>query len=587
MLRDVGVKPKLVAGALGVLIIALIAAACGGGATATPPPTASQPAAAATKAPQGTPTPQATSAPTPVPRPTAAPTPTPVPIKRGGVMASSILAEPPPWNILQGPITNSFPLFQPVLSSLVQFDMVNRKIVGDLAQSWDVSSDGTKITFHLRDGVTWHDGTALKASDVKFNLDAVFFATLGFSSHLKGFFNVAKSVEASDDRTVVITLTQPSNSFFSHLTHGMMVNYPPQVSQDDLKTGKVIGTNAFTWSKYEKGVKLEERAYPKYWDKGLDGGPLPYLDGIDWFVISDTATSVAAFRTGKVDLFDPLNGTALTGHIDELKSAIPGLITATDLSSWRMILINSKPPLDNVNLRKAIQIGIDRTEFVTVGLQGLGVPAGFVMKPGDSGGLWGSTLAQQKTLPGLNADNHAQDIATAAQLLKQAGYDDKNPVKLTMNVLSISGFSQEATVIATELNKIKGFQITIEPESVASEAQRLVVGGNFQIIYRAFAIAVDDPADTIGTFWTSNAPRNYPQWIDDTVDKLYNEQETTSDAAKRRATVQQLEARIYDQAYNVVAGWGASPWAINPKTKNVFRAGPFTNTGRYDKTWLD
>ncbi|MBI3744246.1 MAG: ABC transporter substrate-binding protein, partial [Chloroflexi bacterium] len=351
MVRRLRLTRIAMIGLVMAVVTGLIGAACGGGSSNTPTPAPTATTAA-------TPTKAATAVPTPTSVP---PTATPLPIKRGGILRSSILAEPTAnaWNILQGPTTNSFPLFEPVLSSVVQFDIASQKVIGDLAESWTTSGDGTVITFKIRDGVTWHDGVPLKASDIKYNMDATFFGTLGFNSQFVGFFGAAKSVEAPDARTVVLTLTRPSNSFFSHLTHGMMLNYPPQVPQDELKAGKVIGTNAYTWANYQKNIKLEERAYAKYWDKGLDGKPLPYLDGIDWFVIGDTQASIAAFRTGQVDMLDPLNGTALIGHIDEFKAAIPGLIAQTSFTSWRMILTNSTPPLDNVNVRKAIAIGID------------------------------------------------------------------------------------------------------------------------------------------------------------------------------------------------------------------------------------
>ncbi|MBI3743046.1 MAG: hypothetical protein HY261_01990 [Chloroflexi bacterium] len=557
-------------------VAALIVGACGGGSSNTPAPVAT-----ATKAPVA-----ATA--TPIPAPTAVPTPTAVPVKRGGTLKLRITMDPQPWNVLQGPVTTSFPVFLPVLSTLVQLDRDAGKITPDLAQSWSTSGDGKTITFKLRPGVTWHDGAPLKAADVKVNLDAVFFKTLGFTSHLQGFFTAADSTAAPDDSTVVVTLKQPSNSFFQHFTHPMFANYAPQVSQTDLATGKVVGSNAYTWTNWQKGVQITERAYPKYNVNGVDGKALPYMDELDWFIIPDSTADLAAFRTGKLDVFDQLDAAALTGHLDELSGSIPGLsIAGKSYDSWRMVIVKNRPPFDNVLVRQALNIGIDRQAFVDAALSGAGVAHGYALVAKDLGGLWAPSSADLQKLPGMNPATRQQDLAQASALLKQAGYDENRPLKATMYVVASGVFPTEATVALAGLNAIKGLKIDLVPEESAKHNQRLVLNGDFDLIYRPFALTVDDPSDTIGLFWTSTASRNYSGWNDPTIDQLFNEEETTTDANLRAQDISKLLVRVYDQAYNVFLAWGSTSYIGRPDVKGVPGGGSYANHWRYDKAWLN
>ncbi len=554
------------------LVVALIVAACGGDdATPTPrPPTA-------------TPVPQATATPTP------APTPTPVSrIKRGGILRSRVGINPNPWNTLEGPISASFPLFQPVMSSLIQFDMVKNEIKGDLAESWTISDDGLTIIFNLRPGVTWHDGKPFTAQDAKFNLDTVFFESLGFKSHLKTFFSAVDTVEAVDDATIKLTLSRPSNSMFATFTHGMMLNYAPHVSQDDLKKGNVVGTNAFQWTSFQRDSKIEQRANPNFYVNGEDGKPLPYLDGIDWFVIVDSALHIAAFRTGEIDAFDGNDATALTSVLDAVKGDVPGLRVGATATSWRMILIKNRAPFDDIRVRKAMQIGINRQDFVDAAFEGNGFPSGLAITPKDAGGVWGLSGEEEKRFPGLDPATHDADAAEAERLLKEAGFDKDNPLKATVNVISFGAFSAEAVVAVTLLNKIPGFALEINVEDVGTQAQRLVVpGGEFDLIYRPFAAALDDPVHTFGLFWITSGSRNYGEFSDPEIDALFTEQENTTDPARRRAAINEMLELAYDQATYVILGWASTPWVIKPEVKGLVLGSAFSNRGRYDTTWLD
>jgi len=557
------------------VVVALVVAACGGGEEEpTPAPTPTTPPPAATA--------------TPRPAPTVAPTPTPILPKRGGILRTRLIADPNPWNILRGPVTTTFPVFLPVLSSLVQFDLEKKQIVGDLAESFEFSGDGKQATFKIRRGVAWHDGRPLTAADIKFNLDSVFFATQGFRSHLQASLDAAAQVDLVDDATLRITLKRASNSFFASMVHAMNVVYPPHVAEAELSQGKVVGSNAFRWTDWRKGSKIELRSSPTFYGKGVDGRPLPYLDGIDWFMIGDTAPHLAALRTGQIDVFDKLNNTGLVGQVENIKKDIPGLIAGSTTGSWRMLLLKNKPPFSDIRVRKAIQLGLDRQEFVAAALGGLGVPAGMASSPANVGGLWGPLMSEQLRLPGINPSTKAQDIAEAVRLLREAGFTKDSPIRASVTVTAAGVFKEEAVVPVTQLNRLEGFRTELKPEESGVHNQRLVVpGGQFDIIYRPFTSAIDDPSGTIGTFWTTTASRNYGEWVDPQVQAWYDEQETTRDAARRRQLVRDIHDRLYDQAYNIVIAFAETPWVLRPDVKGLLGFGSYDNSGRFDIVWLD
>jgi len=560
-----------------LVVVAIVIAACGGGDEEEP-----------TRAPQPT-TPPATT-PTPTAAPTVPPTPTPILPKRGGILRTRITFSPTApshWDLLRGPINSGFPLFQPVLSSLVQLDQETQKVVGDLAQSWEFSPDGKQVTFKLRPGVTWHDGTALKASDIKSNWDVILKETLGFKSHFQSLVSAADGTEALDDATFRIILKRPSNSFFRTLAHGLMVNYQPAVSRDELQKGKVVGTNAFVWTKSDL-TKIEERRYPNYWDKGADGKPLPYLDGIDWNVIADRTLHNAAFRTGQIDAIDHIDSPTLD-DVANIKKDIPNLVVGSASDSWRMVLIKNRAPWTNIAVRKALQIASDRQVFVDAALKGSATPAGYVMSPKGFGGAWGPTLDEQQKLPGINPRTRQQDLVEAERLMASAGFSAASPLKVTIHVVGSGTFPDEAVVWASQTTKdLKSIQIEVKAEEAAIHNRRLVVpGGDFDMIYRPFAQAFDDPSQTVGLFWTSTASRNYGEWKDAQIDAWYDEQETTTNSARRAELMNQIQQRLYDQSYNLVLGWAATAWVKRPDVKGLFLGGAFSNRGRYDKTWFD
>ena len=160
-----------------------------------------------------------------------------------------------------------------------------------LALSWDTSKDGKTVTFKLRQGVYFHDGTPFNAQAVKSNLDNLIppKATI-----LPGI----TSVDVVDDYTVKLNLPSYNNLIFYHLALNLATYmYSPEAltkNGADWATTHPVGTGPFMLKEYEPNTSLKLVKNPNYWDKGL-----PYLDGIEIAMVPDPMTQMLAFKSGQ------------------------------------------------------------------------------------------------------------------------------------------------------------------------------------------------------------------------------------------------------------------------------------------------
>src|SRR4026207_2280231 len=194
-------------------------------------------------------------------------------------------------------------------------------VVGDAAESWQVSSDYLTYTFKLRPSVLFHDGTPVDAAAVKFSIDRL--KDPATKSGMRAFYDPVHSVEVLDPRTVQVRLKQPY-AFFLHPLAAYrtgLVLYSPtataKFSLEDRKQGKpgaVVGCGPFRLVEWVKGGHLVMERFDKYFVPGL-----PYLDRVIIRVIKDPVTEMAAFKAGEIDFIASFSPE----HVDTLKAQNP------------------------------------------------------------------------------------------------------------------------------------------------------------------------------------------------------------------------------------------------------------------------
>lgn len=238
-----------------------------------------------------------------------------------------------------------------------------------LAASWDVEDGAKTYVFHLHEGVTFHDGTAMDAEDVKFTLDR---ARADDSANAqKALFAGIEAVEAVDPLTVRVSLKVPDGNFPFNMAWGDAVIVAPE-SVADAAT-KPVGTGPFRFAEWAQGDHVTLTRNDAYW-----GEPVA-LSKATFRFISDPTAAFAAMMAGDVDAFPnyPAPETLAQLAADPRFKVIVGSTEGETI----LAMNNRKPPLDNVKVREALAHAINRQEIIDGAMFGYGTPIGTHFAP--------------------------------------------------------------------------------------------------------------------------------------------------------------------------------------------------------------
>src|SRR6202045_1182770 len=289
--------------------------------------------------------------------------------KTGGVVNAVIQPEPP--GLMMGLVQNgpTQMVSGNIYEGLLRYSPKLEPLPG-LAESWNISEDGKIYTFHLRKGVTWHDGKPFTSADVLFSIDFL------NRTHPGGRANMVQvdKVEAPDDTTVVFTLKQPFGPFLGIFEVGSLPMIPKHIYEGtDYKTNPAnntpVGTGPFMFKEWQKGSFIHLVKNPNYYIKGK-----PYIDEIYWHVIPDAAARSVAFETGKVDVLP--GGSVENFDVPRLSKLSNVCVTGNGWEffspqSW-LWLNNRSGPTANKKFRQAVMFALDRNFAKDVIWNGLG-----------------------------------------------------------------------------------------------------------------------------------------------------------------------------------------------------------------------
>ena len=212
-----------------------------------------------------------------------------------------------------------------VFSNLVYFDPTKidpdpKNLVGDLAEKWEISPDGKTYTFFIHPGIKWHDGKPFTADDVIYNLDKLSDPKRSLQAAV---FPAYQKAEKVNDLTVKVTLSRPQPSFLANLAGGYSVFVAPQAGDKFQSSDFLIGTGPFKFKSATSGVSLSFVKNPDYFKKGL-----PYLDGVNYYIIADRSAQTDALITKRIDMTNALSGIANKETLDRIASQASGVGTA-------------------------------------------------------------------------------------------------------------------------------------------------------------------------------------------------------------------------------------------------------------------
>jgi peptide/nickel transport system substrate-binding protein len=429
----------------------------------------------------------------------------------------------------------SFQVLENVYDTLVQ-PGADLSMEPALAESWAISDDNLAWTFHLRDGVTFHNGRALVADDVIYSFQRV------IDEGLNGWrFGAVESMTAPDDATVVITLNQPSPNLLVSIAgfKGMAI-IPEEIVADGTIASHPVGTGPFRFVSQspDQGIVLEKN--PDYWraDEGL-----PKLDGIRFVQIPDASTKLTALRTGEVQWIDsvpPQDIESLSAEDGITVGRVPG-------GDYHYFALNeTRAPFDDVRVRQAIAMAIDRDEIA--------VAAQF-----------GAATASQTAIPASNAAWYyayspysSGDIAGAQALLDDAGVSD-----LEIEFLVTSDYPEtvtQAEVIAAELSPL-GITVTINDVDFSTWLD-LEGSGEFDAFMLSWVGNID-PDDFYYAQHHSEGGFNFQGYSNSEVDQLLDAARVETDQAARKS--------LYDQAAKIIVDEASYIYLYNPDNINAWR----------------
>ena len=362
--------------------------------------------------------------------------------KYGGILRVAHRGDPPAgWDNMRVSNLNNSLAGQPIFGedNLLHncWDESARMCPG-VAESWESNADFSVWTFKIRDGVKWHDGTPFTADDVTFWMNLfVNGATVGDKTRLPGatksWLGKLQMAETLEGNRVQATLEESDPLFATRMAlhHAIYFAHPKHLIEPEIQAGNtevapvdvgLVGTGPFAYSSHERGVVIEVRRFDEYWKVDERGNQLPYLDGVDIFITGrDSAAVQAAMRTGRLDTGGRGRGVyvgpdMIPSYEESLGDSfwlqeIPGGI-GEDLGFNTL-----RPPFDDVRVRRAVHLWVDRYSAIESLGQGFGVPQCLMNDT-----AWCNE--DYLTWPGYNRETKEADRAEAKRLLAEAGYPE-------------------------------------------------------------------------------------------------------------------------------------------------------------------
>jgi len=448
---------------------------------------------------------------------------------------------------------NSIFIFEQMMEPLFTVTDDGRDVKPLLAKDYTISDDNLTYTINLKDGIEFSNGTPLTAKDVKFSIDQdTKTAETGW-----GFVNAAiNEVSVVDDATVQITVKYPWAPLIADLSMFSNAIVPDNyggVSAEEFYAAP-IGTGPFTWGDWKKGQYLKLLKNDNYWQDGL-----PYLDSLTWNVVPDANTRKLQLQGGQIDVME----TPDWSSFDSLKST-PGVV-AYEFPSTQIDYVafnQTRPPFDDVHVRRAIAMAIDREALVKAVLFGHGTVANSLLSPGTP-------------YYDANTKGPVYDMAGARSELSKSTVPDGFETELLIRS-GDANQSANAQILQASLKEI-GITVNIKQlDPTANKQARLAA--EFDMTFSAWTMDIPDPDQ-----WTSfavdpdgGANSAFTAYNNPEVIALNKAAQKEVDPAKRASLYSDLQQKTADDAFLAYMYYSPYAFATTDKVKG-FQVTPLGN----------
>ena len=448
-----------------------------------------------------------------------------------------------------------------------------------LAERWEALDDTTYV-FHLRQGVKWHNkppvnGRELVAEDVKFTFDR-FLTEKG--NPLRYILEAVDKVEVVDRYTVKFLLHEPFVWLVDVLANPVGTWIIPRevVEQfgDLKKPESAIGTGPFLLERYEPNIKTVFRRNPNYFLPGL-----PWVDGVEWMVVTDPSAALAMYRSGQFDCGAAPWWGVRQEDLESLKKTHPHLVYQDFLStvSHAIYMRTDQPPFNDVRVRRAISHAVNRQEIIdAVWIRGEPTPA--IARGATE---WSLPIDQL----GEGARYYQYDPKEARRLLAEAGFAKG----LKTSISTTNGYGPDLP------DTVQLVQRSLKDVGIEAEMKLQEYGAYMATTYlgKYEAMAMGpvgntwDPDTVLYGMYAPDQPRNSGHVNDPTLTAMLKAQRRTRDLEARKQIIFDIQRYVAAQQYYVYTSANMITGTWQPYVKNYAPNTTFDYGGRAAALWLE
>jgi peptide/nickel transport system substrate-binding protein len=501
--------------------------------------------------------------------------------KSGGILKVQHMDTPPSASMHEEATVSVAMPFMAIYNNLVIFDQhVARNsldsVVPELATRWTWSDDGRQLSFKVRDGVRWHDGKPFTAKDVQCTFELLLEPGKLRRNPRSAWYSNVEKVTADGDFDVTFQLKQRQPSLLALLASGYSPIYPCHVPAAEMRR-KPIGTGPFKLAEFKmnEGIRLVKNR--DYWKPGL-----PYLDGIEYTIIADRSTRMLSFKSGAFDMTFPSDLTVPL-YKAMIKDAPQVKCTMRDTGVSTQLLVNRDlPPFDDPKLRRALALTLDRKAFIDILSEGEDSMGGAMLPP--PSGVWGMPPDMLKTI--LGYENVHANREQARALMREAGWGPDKRMKVKVSTRNIATFRDPATIL---IDHLKHIYVDGELEVIdTSIYYNRVFKKDYAVALNLTGSAVDDPDVTLFEGYACGSLRNYNNYCNPEMTKLFEEQSREPDRKKRLKMVWDIDRKLQEDIARPIIFHGKAAGCWQPYVRNVMmQTNSIYNGWRFEDVWLD
>lgn len=476
----------------------------------------------------------------------------------GGVLRIAVNKDMRHVNPLLASMANEIQITANLYANLTRI-MPNGELVPDMAESWSASEDARTWTFKLRDGLRFHDGSAVDAEDVVATIAKALDPTTAapFATELKPI----ESLRAIDAGTVEITLS----SSYADLPRVLTAVPARIISRKGIEKGDVetvgYGCGPFLLDQFIPNDRIVLKKNPNYHREGR-----PYLDQIEYRILPDMNTQLAALAKGEVDVVADANPDLVDAL--QAKDSVK-VLNASSGTFFGLVLYANKPPFNNPDVLRAAKLALDRKVMVQAASNGHG-------QPGNDQPLFPGYAFFDKNLALLEPN-----LAEAKELMKKAGYENGLDHKVVVSNTP-PGREREAVVIQAMLQQV-GIRLDLEVMDNARYGQTVFNKGEQSYINYWGSRATEDAI--LSKLYSAKNGIDEGRWATPESEAILDEARTTLDPERRKELYAQFQKLVRDTGSLLIPNF-YDLLAVAAKNVMDFPLNPVAYERRLDDVWI-